>query len=204
MKRTLRLIIVIQLLSVSFVFSQTTAPVKPATDACPSWNSKPIADKADYFTYLSKRPKKQDAGSFYTPKYQNFNAAQTTPQQKKGTVVENPDVKQTNTPGIIYGKERQADLPNEVIIETKTPEPFILKKKEEIAVQEKKDKETPPPVAAEKKSAPESVKENGDSDTKKEEKRIGKTKKIKMKHSKKHWFKNLCFGKKNASKCPKF
>ena len=201
MKKTLPILIAIQTMSVSILFSQAQTQPKPASDACPNWNSKPVADKADYFAYLSKRPKKQTTTDFSTPKYHNFNAVPVSTSQKRETQVTgggNTEIKQTNTPGIIYKKSPQTEIPADIAPERTSPSPVIAEQKQASApmtAETKKENKEEIPV----------VKENGKSDSdKKEDKHTDTAKKAKKKNSEKHRIKKISFRRKSAAKCPNF
>jgi hypothetical protein len=214
MKKILPFVILIQTVSVSIAFSQTAAETKPASDACPSWNKKPVADKADYFAYLSKRPKKQAATDFSTPRYYNFNAVPTTAassqKRKARGTTENTEVVQTNTPAIIYGKQPQPEVPAETPAPgISTPAPVVTENKQiPVAVVKEKEHVTAPVIEDKKEVTEETAapaKEKGVSATaKKEEKHIDLPKKTAQKHTEKHRIKKISFRRKSAAKCPKF
>ncbi|MGZ4036093.1 MAG: hypothetical protein ACXVP4_14630 [Bacteroidia bacterium] len=170
--------------------SQTnTAPVKPATDACPSWNKKqPVASKADYFAYLSKRSKTADENNFYTPKYQNYNAANAAAKKQNKSPEETKyvGINQAKAPAIVPEKGKQTVA------------------KQPAAEPDKKAEETPEPAITNKTEEP--VKEKGTtvSASKKEEKNETKKNTPAVHYERKHWLRKIGFRKKRAADCPSF
>ncbi|MBA3971620.1 MAG: hypothetical protein H0X46_05655 [Bacteroidetes bacterium] len=212
MKKTIPLIIVLQTLSVTGLFSQTAVSQKPSSDACPSWSSKPVSDKADYFAYLSKRPKKQESTDFSTPKYHNFNAVPSSASQKRkatGTA-ENQQTVQTNTPAVIYGKRTEKEPVAETPAPgTANPAPIVAEHKQTPVTAVKEKIQAPKTVAEDKDDEFDSedlssVKEKGAAETTKEDKKQVDSPKRVKKHSAKHRIKKISFRRKSAAKCPQF
>ena len=191
MKKVLSLLIIGQI-SCIFPFmlqSQTnTAQVKPATDACPSWNKKQVTSKVDYFAFLSKRTVPQNPNNFNVPKYQNFNAT-TSEKKARQTDVE------TNLVSIKKYDETVLVANNEIstIQSVAKPTTKILEETQP-AVIEKDLKET----AQDDKG----VDVTG---AKKEDKKTGLNKTTThVKREKKHLMKKIRFKRKNATTCPNF
>jgi len=169
-----------------------TIPEKPASDACPNWNKKQVASKADYFSYLSKRNKVADKSDFNTPKYQNFNAVKTSSP-------------------VSSGKQNENTFVSEKTNVEKSEEPIVVSDIKNASSRSVRDtlihKADKPQPAEEKKaepvSPPKPILEKGIAGSG-EEKKVVKQNNKKTKHHKEHWFKKISFRRKTATTCPDF
>ena len=194
MKKEISFLIVSQIACILPVLSQSqanTAQIKQVADACPSWNKKQLASKADYFAYLSKRPKPQDNNNFYTPKYQNIVANKAVPaaSSKKQPEPANEEkhigITKAYAPAIVPEEENKIVKPEEQAI-NKVPDSA---KPDEI-------NKTEAPVKEKGKAISSSKKENKQTDSNK--------KMTEIKHQRKHLLRKTGFRKKCAADCPSF
>lgn len=186
MKKILSIIIVCQMFFVFPVLSQTnTAQVKPATDACPTWNKKQGVSKAEYFAYLSKRSANKETNNFNVPKYQSYFTASNSNikrQKQADAEIKHTEIIKTKAPVIIPEKENKAlELPKENINKTTDNATGTVSDvdNEKLAVKEKKETVSSAKKADNKKSS-------------------------NVVHIRKHLLKKISFRKKRANSCPEF
>jgi hypothetical protein len=191
MKKALIILFVFQYTGIVLGFSQGEA-VKPATDACPTWNKKQSTNKLAFYNAANKKSNSKEVKEFSSPKYQYLfpNKSQnqsSTAFASRGNRPAGVDVERSE-------KTTAATAPKK-----KNEEPVVEEKKA-ATIQEQKT-ETPVSNPKEENVVPSGKGKDATVNDSKEEptKRVKKTKR-----ERKHWLKKLKFGRKKAADCPDF
>jgi hypothetical protein len=190
MKKALIILFVFQYTGIVLSFSQGEA-VKPATDACPSWNKKQSTNKLAFYNAANKKSNSKEVKEFSSPKYQYLfpNKSQnqsSTAFASKGNRPAGVDV------------ERSENTTTALVPKKKKEEPVVQEEKA-TAIEQKA--EVPASTQKEENVVPAGKGKDATVSDSKEEptKRVKKTKR-----ERKHWLKKFKLGRKKAADCPDF
>ncbi len=191
MKKALIILFVFQYTGIVLSFSQGEA-VKPATDACPTWNKKQSTNKLAFYNAANKKSNSKEVKEFSSPKYQYLLPNKSEKQSNAAFASKG------NRPAGIDA-ERSEKIATVTAPKKKKEEPLVEEKKATTTLEQKT--ETPVSNLNEENVVPAGKGKDATVNDSKEEptKRVKKTKR-----ERKHWLKKLKFGRKKAADCPDF
>lgn len=193
MKKALIILFVFQYTGIVLSFSQGEA-VKPATDACPTWNKKQSTNKLAFYNVANKKSNSKEVKEFSSPKYQYLFPNKSKNQSSTAFASKG------NRPAGV-DEERSEKIATATAPKKEKEEPIaVVEEKKAATIQEQKT-ETPVLNPKEENVVPAGKGKDATVNDSKEEptKRVKKTKR-----ERKHWLKKLKFGRKKAADCPDF
>jgi len=190
MKKALIILFVFQYTGIVLSFSQGEA-VKPATDACPTWNKKQSTNKLAFYNAANKKSNSKEVKEFSSPKYQYLfpNKSQSqasaalTPKSNRPAGVD-ADRSERTTSALAPKKKKE-----EPVVEAEKA--TAIEQKIEIPASNQQEENVVPTGKGKDATVSDSKEETT--------KRVKKTKR-----ERKHWLKKLKFGRKKAADCPDF